>query len=54
MPSKSEKQHRFMEAAAHNPAFAAKAHIPQAVAKEFVEADAGHRLVKALRKNHGR
>ena len=39
MPSKSDKQHRFMEAAAHNPKFAAKNKIPQSVAKEFVEAD---------------
>jgi hypothetical protein len=29
-----------MEAAAHNPAFAKKAGIPQSVAKEFVAADA--------------
>lgn len=41
MPSKSKKQHRFMEAAAHNPTFAKKAGIPQRVAKEFVKADAG-------------
>ena len=39
MPSKSAKQHRFMEAAAHNPAFAKKAGISQKVAKEFVSAD---------------
>jgi hypothetical protein len=39
MPSKSAQQHRFMEAAAHNPAFAEKAGIPQKVAKEFVAAD---------------
>lgn len=40
MPSKSPAQHRFMEAAAHNPKFAAEADIPQSVAKEFVSADA--------------
>jgi hypothetical protein len=40
MPSKSAKQHRFMEVAAHKPAFAKKAGIPQTVAKEFVAADA--------------
>jgi expansin (peptidoglycan-binding protein) len=40
MPSKSAKQHRFMEAAAHNPKFAKKAGIPVAVAKEYVKADA--------------
>lgn len=39
MPSKSEKQHRFMLAAAHNPEFAKKAGIPSSVAKEFVAAD---------------
>lgn len=39
MPSKSEKQRKFMLAAAHNADFAAKAHIPQSVAQEFVDAD---------------
>jgi hypothetical protein len=39
MPSKSKKQERFMQAAAHNPEFAKKAGIPQAVAKEFTQAD---------------
>lgn len=39
MPSKSEKQKRFMQAAAHNKSFAKKADIPQSVAKEFVAAD---------------
>jgi len=46
MPSKSKKQHNFMEAAAHSAKFAAKAGIPQAVAKKYVEADAA----KAKRK----
>jgi hypothetical protein len=41
MPSKSKKQHRFMQAAAHNPKFAKKAGIKPSVAKEFVAADAG-------------
>jgi len=41
MPSKSTKQRRFMSAAAHSPEFAKKAGIPQSVAKEFHEADAG-------------
>lgn len=40
MPSKSAKQHRLMQAAAHNPAFARKSGVPQSVAKEFVAADA--------------
>lgn len=39
MPSKSKKQERFMQAAAHNPEFAKKAGIPQSVAKEFASED---------------
>jgi hypothetical protein len=39
MPSVSKKQARFMQAAAHNPAFAKKAGIPQSVAQEFTAAD---------------
>lgn len=39
MPSTSEKQKRFMQAAAHNPEFAKKAGIKQSVAKEFNDAD---------------
>lgn len=39
MPSSSPRQHRFMEAAAHDPAFAKKAGIGQGVAEEFVQAD---------------
>lgn len=39
MPSKSAKQHRFMEIAAHDKSFAKKADIPQSVAREFVAAD---------------
>lgn len=47
MPSISDKQHRFMEAAAHNPKFAKKADIPQKVAKEFVMADIGRQMAPA-------
>lgn len=39
MPSKSKAQQKFMQAAAHNAKFAAKAKIPQSVAKEFTVAD---------------
>lgn len=39
MPSKSPKQKRLMQAAAHNPAFAKKVGVPVVVAKEFVAAD---------------
>ena len=35
MPATSEKQKKFMDAAAHNPKFAKTAGIPVAVAKEF-------------------
>jgi hypothetical protein len=41
MPSKTPKQRKFMSAAAHSPAFARKAGIPQKVAKEFHNADRG-------------
>ena len=41
MPSHSAKQHRFMEAAAHNPSFAKKVGVPQSVGKEFSNADKG-------------
>lgn len=39
MPSKSAKQHRFMEAIAHSPEFAKKAGVPQSVGRDFVAAD---------------
>ena len=39
MPSKSAKQHRFMEAVAHNPDFAREAGMPQSVGKDFAAAD---------------
>lgn len=39
MPSKSDKQKRFMAAAAHNKKFAKKAGISQKVAKEYNSAD---------------
>lgn len=41
MPSTSRKQHNFMEAVAHNPAFAKKVGVPQSVGKEFSKADKG-------------
>lgn len=41
MPSKTKKQHNFMEAVAHNPSFAKKAGVPQSVGKEFSDADKG-------------
>jgi hypothetical protein len=39
MPSVSDKQHRFMEAVAHDPKFAAAHKISPSVGKDFVAAD---------------
>jgi hypothetical protein len=44
MPSVSKKQRNFMAAAAHNPAFAKKVGVPTSVAKEFNQADKGHKF----------
>lgn len=46
MPSKTKKQKRTMQAAAHNPGFAKKVGIPQKVAKEFAKADKGKKPKK--------
>ena len=46
MPSRSQKEARTMLAAEHNPEFARKMGIPQAVASEFVQADKGRDLSK--------
>ena len=50
MPSSSDKQRRFMAAAAHNPEFAKAAGIPQSVAKDFNQADKGKKLAEALKR----
>jgi hypothetical protein len=41
MPATSEKQKKFMDAVAHNPAFAKKTGVPQSVGKDFSEASKG-------------
>ena len=46
MPSVSKKQHNFMEAVAHNPAFAKKAGVPMSVGKDFSSADKGRKFSK--------
>jgi hypothetical protein len=46
MPSTSKKQHNFMEAVAHNPAFAKKAGVPQSVGQDFSKADKGRKFSK--------
>ena len=44
MPSTSKKQHKFMEAIAHNPSFAKKVGIKQSVGQEFSAADKGKKF----------
>jgi hypothetical protein len=46
MPSSSKKQHNFMEAIAHSPAFARKVGVPQSVGREFSTADKGRKFAK--------
>ena len=46
MPSTSKKQHNFMEAVAHNPAFAKKVGVPQSVGKDFSTADKSRKFSK--------
>jgi hypothetical protein len=46
MPSVSKKQHNFMAAVAHNPAFAKKVGVPQSVGKDFNQADKGKKFKK--------
>jgi hypothetical protein len=49
MPSTSDKQRRFMAAAAHDPNFAKRVGIPVSVAKEYNQADKGKKLAKAMK-----
>jgi hypothetical protein len=46
MPSVSKKQHNFMEAIAHNKAFAKKVGVPQSVGQDFSNADKGKKFSK--------
>lgn len=46
MPATSAKQKKFMDAAAHNPAFAKAAGVPQTVAKDFSESSKGLKFGK--------
>lgn len=50
MPSSSDKQRRFMAAAAHSPEFAKKVGIPMSVARDYNEADKGKKLAAAMSK----
>jgi len=49
VPSTSKKQHNFMQAVAHNPAFAKKVGVPQSVGKDFSDADKGLKLRSSVR-----
>jgi hypothetical protein len=51
MPAKSEKQKRFMDAAAHNPQFAKAAGVPVSVAKEFSGESKGMKFGKGASKS---
>jgi len=46
MPTTSKKQHKFMEAVAHNPSFAKKVGVPQSVGQDFSTADKGRKFSK--------
>jgi len=46
MPATSAKQKKFMDAVAHNPAFAKKVGVPKAVGKDFSEASKGMKFGK--------
>lgn len=46
MPSKSVKQKRFMNIAAHSKKFAEQAGIPQSVAKEYHAADTRSAIIE--------
>jgi hypothetical protein len=46
MPSTSKAQHNFMEAVAHNKAFAKKVGVPSSVGEEFSKADKGRKFRK--------
>jgi hypothetical protein len=46
MPATSAKQKKFMDAAAHNKAFAQQSGVPQSVAKDFSEASKGMKFGK--------
>jgi len=46
MPATSLKQKKFMDAVAHNPAFAKKVEVPKSVGKDFSEASKGMKFGK--------
>lgn len=53
MPSTSKPQARLMAGVAHNPAFAKKVGVPQAVGKEFNAADKRTGILRRKKKQRG-
>jgi hypothetical protein len=53
MPSKSGKQHRFMEMVAHDPAAAKRVGVKPSVGKDFVMADIGRKFAGKPKANAG-
>ena len=51
MPAVSKKQKKFMDAVAHNPAFAKKVGVPKSVGKDFSEASKGMKFGPKTRAN---
>lgn len=51
MPSVSAKQHRFMEAVAHNPQFAQKVKVQQSVGQDFANADKQTGIINRARQS---
>jgi len=49
MPSKSKRQHDFMEVVANDPKFAREVGVPLSVGKEFVAADKHKRSTRIER-----
>ena len=49
MPSKSSKQHNFMEAVAHSPKLAKKVGVPVSVGKDFAKADKGKKFAPVIK-----
>lgn len=54
MPTKSAKQKRLMQAAAHDPKFAKKAGVPMSVAKEYLAEDKHKGKHKEEKKGKGK
>jgi len=52
MPSSTKKQHNFMEAIAHNKAFAKKVGVPQSVGEDFSKADKGKTFKRGGQMKH--